>query len=501
MSEQPSAFNNEPLPNAWAAGRAEGGGAKGHGYRDGKGNKGWKGPGKGPGKGAKRGKGKQHELTLERRAELAAEVRAFAAGLPSPSCKPALGDKVVVLRVLGADRQRVQGRQGEVLGCVAEGAVWSCALCTVRLEMHRGDPDSTPPVTTFPADQLRVVGGRPPLHQMVLPFELTGLERKFVHSMAESLGVQSQSFGQAADRRLVLIRALAAASEGAASAQIPGSTTGQTSLQQTGGSANSRRVRSGIELFEDSRVALLRAVGHLAPDDWVPVDHCQLVVCHGPLSNPCATHDRRDVVKDLRSEVQGLVLGREVQLRVASVGITGDCLAVGVVGAPALAKNPHIILALAPGASERAGACIRTWDLWEGEPLVLEGAVREWSAATEATQDPDSVAALASLASAGDAAAAVAPSEDTALRVRVTTVRGEELKICTTMSARALDLKAAITAEMPDFGDAVGLRLVFAGRVLDDAVELVTAGVREGSTLVAVPAKPAPAAAAAQVKE
>ena len=70
----------------------------------------------------------------------------------------------------------------------------------------------------------------------------------------------------------MLIRALPStisSAGGAASvAQRPpgSSSVGQRSLQEAGGSANARHVRSGIEVFEDSRVALLRAVGYLAPD-------------------------------------------------------------------------------------------------------------------------------------------------------------------------------------------------------------------------------------------
>jgi len=471
--------------------------------------------------GKARGKGKSGKagasVSVVRKVELATAVRNFVSGLPPPWDPPQVGDDIEVVRVYGTDRQHLQGRLGQVLGVVATGSIsGNETLCTVSLGALDGDASGDPIKTTIPAHHLRVIGGRPITMKLVFYSEnenhlgsLDGLERKFVHAQAEAHGFLSQSFGQGKDRRLILSRA-----ENVFSPEDITATVAHESVPEKG--AN---IHSGVVLNSNSRQDLFDLAKSHLPEDWAPVDECRLELCRGPLARPLSTVDRRDIAEDLKAQLQRLRIGTSVELTVVSLGVSDNVIAVGVIGLPALSKSPHVIVALAPGASEGAGHHIKVWKPWDSEPLVLRGVVAQWSAI-----NPSATRAVSSTSCPAESADVVkAVSDDHGVSLphsvqelsgtnssaslvlgtpgnacdqgdttssernfRIKTVKGAEFNIVAGAFESVGGLKIKIAGARRDIGLDSSMRLIFNGKILQDGCSLEESQLTDGSTLVAI---------------
>lgn len=348
-------------------------------------------------------------IPAERQAELEAQLKALRDGV-EPGVLPKVDDVIRVVQVLGTDRTHLQGRTGTVLGTASLAG--SGAAVSVRFEGD-GAAFGDGLVLTLAAQDVAVLEAARPLREgsVVFPKTLTGLERKLVHSIAEGIGLYSQSFGEGKDRYITVFRrapsslagegagglsasskaeAGAAAEPATAPAAVPSAaaddaadTSAQASAAMAPGSAASAAegaavVRcSGLELEPSSREALLRAVGPL-PEGWRSWGD-RMVLCQGPLERPSpAEADRRSVAADLLTRLAALKLGEVVELRVVSLAKTSEALAVGVLGAPAIGRNPHIAVATAPGVWPAAAESVAEWLPWRGDALSLRGKVVQW---------------------------------------------------------------------------------------------------------------------------
>jgi len=229
---------------------------------------------------------------------------------------------------------------------------------------------------TVEARDIRIFEAKRPLEEGSLSFPktLNGFERKIVHTAAERFGLISQSFGEGQDRYITVFRAaegqrtsgcnLSKQSEGSPSSkQEPANGSGGTTLQTT-----------VVVLNGGSRAALLQAIGEF-PQDW-QVLGSHMMICDGPLVAP-STRDRRSIGSDILDRVAALRPGAEVELRVVSVARAARALAVGVLGVPAVTRNPHVIVAVAPGEGSSAGDRLEDWKPWSKAPLLLHGRIAE----------------------------------------------------------------------------------------------------------------------------
>ena len=304
----------EAFPDAWTGGKARG-----------------KGQGKGgKGKGGK-GKGKDEEISTERREQLEAQLRALSLGTED-SAVPRVGDRVEV-KVMGTDRQELQGRLGEVIGTAP-----ALKAATVRFDTD----------VSVAWSDLRVVQAARPLPEGYLSFPktLTGQERKVVHSLAEEMHLLTQSFGMGAERYITAYRQ----AEGAEMPDIvPGEEERLADVEV-----------SGLELDEVSKAALLGAV--VVPEGWVALAD-RMVICRGSLRRP-KQMDHRSVVPELLGQIAALRAGSAASLRVVTVArscLAGGwlwctwpgphALAVGALGLPCADRNPHVLVAQSPGST------------------------------------------------------------------------------------------------------------------------------------------------------
>lgn len=371
----------EAFPDAWTGG-------KGRGKGQGKGGK---------GKGGK-GKGKDEEISTQRREQLEAQLRALSLGTED-SAVPRVGDRVEV-KVMGTDRQELQGRLGEVIGTAP-----ALKAATVRFDTD----------VSVAWSDLRVVQAARPLPEGYLSFPktLTGQERKVVHSLAEEMHLLTQSFGMGAERYITAYRQ----AEGAEMPDIvPGEEERLADVEV-----------SGLELDEVSKAALLGAV--VVPEGWVALAD-RMVICRGSLRRP-KQMDHRSVVPELLGQIAALRAGSAASLRVVTVA--RSCLAGGMAvvhvarsacpcggraGAalrgsePACARGPVAGLNTQsqggdganqeeyqpPGVDSQlpcwfracgtstAAACGQEleWKPWSKEALMLSGRLKEWPRATAA---------------------------------------------------------------------------------------------------------------------
>ena len=253
------------FPNVWENGKGGGKGRKGKGRQDGnekgrKGGRGGKG-GKGGGKDAD-----QESLPSERKEYLEDQLLALSKGTET-SAFPRVGD-LVQATVIGSDPQHLQGKTGKVIG-VASLPCLKASAVTVRFDGEEQDLD-----VSVAASDLRILEAVRPLPEGSLSFPktLTGLERKFVHSVAERIGLISQSFGKGEDRYITVFRA----AEGSG-------TSGCQNTQGMDSVATANIEASGVELDDESRAALVEAV--TIPEGW-SVSADRMVVCRGPLQKP-----------------------------------------------------------------------------------------------------------------------------------------------------------------------------------------------------------------------
>jgi len=273
------------FPNVWNGKGAGGKGRKGEkGRQDGdeQGRKGGNG-GKG-GKGGKRGKGgkdagDEDALPSERKDHLEAQLLALSCGTET-SAIPRVGD-LVQITVIGSDPQNLQGRTGKVIGvALLPSLKTSGGAVTVRLDRLDAEPEGLD--VSVGASDLRILEAARPLPEgsLTFPKTLTGLERKFVHSVAERIGLISQSFGKGEDRYITAFRA----AEGSG-------TSGCMDCVQGDSVAGNIEV-SGVELDQESKAALLEAVA--VPENWIILAD-RMVICRGSLQKP-RQMDHRSVV-------------------------------------------------------------------------------------------------------------------------------------------------------------------------------------------------------------
>ncbi|CAE7205703.1 unnamed protein product [Symbiodinium pilosum] len=375
------------FPNPWLAhakGRGQGKGReKGQkGGKDrGKGGKGGKGGGKG-GKNNGKGPGDLESLPQERREDLMSQLQALAQGR-EPQAVPRVGD-VVELRILGGDRLGLHGRRGTVRGAVPASNSLLGGAFTVRLDCPEGEEEKE---VTASASDLQIMEAALPLPEasLLFPKTLTGLERKFVHASAETLGLISQSFGEGAERYITAFRPAQKAVEPAEDPTEPEAKQPEAPLS-SGDQAVASVDCSGVELDAESRERLLDSI--TVPGDWQTFAD-RLLVCRGRFSSP-RDRDNRSIAEEAVAQVRGLHLEASAEMRVATLAQGDQAIAVGVLGVPALDRNPHVLVAAAPGRSRvDALASLRScrWVPWTGAPLLLRGRLKQWEHEPEAVSE------------------------------------------------------------------------------------------------------------------
>ncbi len=267
------------FPNPWENGRGKGGkGRKGEKGQDGDG-KGRKGDrkgdrrgGKGGGKGGKDA-GDEESLPSERKDQLEAELVALSRGTET-SAIPRVGDLVQVKTVMGSDPQQLQGKMGRVIGIALLPSLKnSGGAVSIRFDADAGlvgDLD-----VSVAASDIRILEAVRPLPEgsLTFPKTLSGLERKFVHSVSEKIGLISQSFGKGEDRYITAYRAAEGSRRSGAEDSLESST-----------SAGTKNIdASGVELDAESKAALLEAMA--IPEGWA-ISADRMVICRGPFQKP-----------------------------------------------------------------------------------------------------------------------------------------------------------------------------------------------------------------------
>lgn len=268
------AMDAAAFPNPWENGRGKGGkGRKGEKGQDGEKGKGRKGDRKGDrGKGGKGGTGDEESLPSERKDQLEAELVALSRGTET-SAIPRVGDLVQV-RTLGSDPQQLQGKMGRVIGIALLPSLKnSGGAVSIRFEADAGlvgDLD-----VSVAASDIRILEAVRPLPEgsLTFPKTLSGLERKFVHSVAEKIGLISQSFGKGEDRYITVYRAAEGSRRSGAEDSLESSTSAVTKNIDA----------SGVELDAESKAALLEAM--TIPEGWA-VSADRMVICRGPFQKP-----------------------------------------------------------------------------------------------------------------------------------------------------------------------------------------------------------------------
>merc|ERR1712224_611649 len=198
-----------------------------------------------------------------------------------------------------------------------------------------------------------------------------GLERKAVHEIAESLGLITQSFGEARERYITAFRPAEVAEEISQTSQLASTAEAESAAELQSISC------SGVQLSDESRAAITHAIEPL-PTDW-RVWSSRMMICKGSLLQP-RVRDRRSIGDDLMGRIRTLREGEKVQLRVVTIGKSERAIALGVLGVPAFGRNPHILVAAAPGAGPWEAESISQWIPWTGTPLILYGHVEQWRA-------------------------------------------------------------------------------------------------------------------------
>lgn len=270
---------------------------------------------------------------------------------------------------------------------------------------HSGPPPSVDDISVERRDALRAqvqAFSEGWDSQLAMPPSLTGLERKFVHGLAEELGVTTQSFGVGPDRHICLFRAPAGGGNS------PGETDGV--VVEAGGVCGRdapdadlarRATYSCVVLSADSQKRLREFCEQEIPAGWTV--HCEhMTICMGSLAQP-HTEDNRSVAELIRKQTAAMRVGQQVALRVVSMGRARDVVAVGVVGCPCCNRNPHITVAVASGVQPSLSNRIQRWDILPADRQIgLQGELSQrgvpapWAPAPSEQAAPDlDVAALA----------------------------------------------------------------------------------------------------------
>jgi len=203
--------------------------------------------------------------------------------------------------------------------------------------------------------------------QLAFPSSISGLERKYLHEVAEEFGLTSQSFGQGKDRCLSLFKPDVQASSGAVTQ--PEAAAVDDAIAQVDDSD----VQYSCIVLDRASRAKLEEFAQI-PSDWTP--HCDhMTICVGSLRRPL-TEDNRSVAGNLKDQIAGFRDRQAFQLTVVSRGTTSTVMAVGVVGCPSCNRNPHITVGTAPKIAPNASNTIPKWEMLpHEEQFTLEGMV------------------------------------------------------------------------------------------------------------------------------
>lgn len=205
---------------------------------------------------------------------------------------------------------------------------------------------------------------------MTFPKTLTGLERKFVHSVSEKIGLISQSFGKGEDRYITAFRAAEGSGTSGCMDHVEGDSVPAAANIEV----------SGVELDQESKAALLEAVA--VPENWLILAD-RMLICRGSLQKP-RQMDHRSVVSDLLNQISILKSGSTCCLRVVTIARGEHAIAVGVLGVPCVDRNPHILLAT--DRPDHRSVKDLDWKPWDKEALLLKGQLKEWPMAKPAGQ-------------------------------------------------------------------------------------------------------------------
>lgn len=191
-----------------------------------------------------------------------------------------------------------------------------------------------------------------------LSADLTGLERKFIHQLADEHGLSSQSAGFGPDRYITLFKdTLAAESPDATEEQAPVEEVDPDTIQF-----------SGMKIDNESRGMLMPLVD--IPEGWLIKARIGLL-CKGALSAP--KHDRRDFRSEMdkvEETLKKMRPGQHISAKVVSIGKSETSLAVGLLlsrGVMSTQRTPHVTIAKAPEAPAMIAS--RSIDIQEWTPI------------------------------------------------------------------------------------------------------------------------------------
>lgn len=404
-------------------------------------------------------------LAPERLAELESQVQALRRGV-EPGATPRPGDGVQVFRVLGPDRTHLAGRHGRVIGCAPLPLLAGAGAFTVRFIGDGAAFGDDGLDLTVAAADLRVAEPALPLAEasLAFPTSLNGLERKAVHMFAEKFGLISQSFGHGPGRYITVFRPSGA--EVSPARITPGAAHVDCGAKGPPGCC------SGVLLDEASRQSLLRGLGGI-PDGFEFVCS-RMVICKGPLAQPelfGAGGDKRSVNEGVFQEIKRLHEGQAIDLRVVTVGRHDRAISVGVLGIACANRNPHIVVALAPGSNVDVISDIGSWAPWCGDPLVLHGHVAQWAADNPSADN-------------------LLPSRPTeTFTVTMKQLKGENFDVDVNVEETVGGLKRLIAAMKPEF-PSDQQKLIHLGKVLLDATAVKDVGIQPSHFVVILVGKP-----------
>lgn len=195
-----------------------------------------------------------------------------------------------------------------------------------------------------------------------LPSELTGMERKFIHQVAEERGLSSQSFGAGKERYITLFKPEEAL-------------TLDAEFEEEQEEIDPDSIQfSGIKVDSEARKTLLGGLVEI-PEGWrIKAQVCLL--CKNGLAK--AHHDKRDIrseMQHVKDQLAKLHPHQNVSFKVVSTGQSETSLAVGILlpkEVTCVQRTPHITIAVAPDAPAMIASRsidIKTWEPIDGPTM------------------------------------------------------------------------------------------------------------------------------------
>jgi len=199
-----------------------------------------------------------------------------------------------------------------------------------------------------------------------LSSELTGMERKYIHQLADEHGLSSQSAGFGPDRYITLFK----------------DTLAEEEPQEFEEEAVVEEVEpdtiqfSGMKIDNESRGLLMPLVD--IPEGWLIKGRISLL-CKGAM-NECL-YDRRDFrseIDKVKESLKKLKPGQHISAKVVSVGKSETSVSVGLLlskGVMSTQRTPHITIAKAPDAPPMIASRsidITTWTPIDGPTIKGE---------------------------------------------------------------------------------------------------------------------------------